>query len=274
MLYVFRKNIIALLFVSGLFIMAGCEFDIEDHPEPERLVTISLTVGSEPASLLKASTASQEEKDIIGDVVFFGVDAKGGYIDTYPFSIGEQSLTISSRIKTLYAVANPTLDMLAATPSETDLQNMTVDFTAAPASSFLMSGSGVVSGSSVSIALVRSVAKIEIKGKKGFKVTGITVENTPDKGYVFPQSPLAVPDGSVPSYTTSDTIFYVAENTRTAAARTQFTVTGTYDGKTASRTITLNLDLVRNKHYSISISPGEQGAGLYSVAVVDEWVDE
>ncbi len=248
--------------------MVGCEHDIKGHPEPERLVTVSLTVGSQPVSLLKAST----EENVI-KVVLFGVDASDNYVDKYTIDGSNQSLLISNRIKVLYAVANPPDEIADANPSKTDLQNMIAGFTGGkPQLPFLMSGIGVISNSSVSIDLVRAVAKIEINGKKKFKVTEVTVTNTPDKGYVFPESTLVIPSGR-DTYTSTDTILYVAENI-SGAGTTRFTVTGTYEGKTATYNFVLDndLDIVRNKHYCVGISPYSSSSCTFTIDI-PEWVD-
>jgi len=212
---------------------------------------------------LKAST---EEENIVR-IVLFGVDNLGKVeellnINRSPSPTGE-SVTISRKIESLYAVAN--LDVSAETLSTvSDLTNLTSNFATAPTSPFLMSGIATNlnrTSKTVTIDLVRAVAKIEIIGEE-FVIETVQVKNTPNQGYVFGKvEPLQIPSGTGfnrISYETSATpLFYVAENI--SSNPTVFEITGNYLGRSAVYPIVLkqgpgNVDILRNTHYRVTVT--------------------
>jgi hypothetical protein len=236
-------------------------------------------------SLLK-STASEEEKTIT-DVILFGVDKYGQYVNKYyidDFSPSGNSLTIHRAIKNLYAIANPSQDLKDATPANvSDLLDLAADFSDQPeqAGSFLMSGIGEVKGYSAEIELFRAVAKIEVIGKWGFEIASVEVEDSPDKGYVFGRNPIEVPSGAgAANYVlfepVDDTIrFYVAENYATSLTPTQFVVNGDFESSPIQPfTFSLKkengeIDIKRNTKYQVGITPQTILSGEVEIEVLD-----
>ena len=247
-----KRDIIFLLFVCSVFSLIGCNRELDDDPEHE--VSINFTVGS----LLKATATPAE--DLVNKIVLYGVDGQT-MIEKYTITQLNTTQKISKKVKSFYAIANPTSTMENLT-TVAELTNLTFDFTAAtpPASPFLMSGTGTISGTSVSINLVRMVARIEITCTDSkFTNASITVSNTPRYGYVFPRTPLAVPNSctrATNSYT--NVVFpvsiYVAENT--GATLTSIKVDGQYNGAAISPSYTFNFsnNIVRNTNYPAAIS--------------------
>ena len=258
----FKNSIIALFFAFSLFILSGCESDFDDNFEQDHLVVVNFTTGSLSNPSLKSTGSEQENK--INKIVFFGVDNNGDVVDKITRdnpSLSGVPLTISKRVKSLHAIANPSNDMVTAIPSMnsvsdlTDLAGVFANATE-PSSPFLMSGSGSVTGTTANIQFARAVAKVNITPQNGLSITSITVENTPTSVYVFPKSPLSPPTGSRTSYTTS-TQLYVTENT--VSNPTRFVVAGTYLNRNVSYSIELKhggngIDIERNKCYEVGIS--------------------
>ena len=256
-----RNSIIVLLFAFSHFIMTGCKHDPNDDPEPDCLVEVSFTAKPLSGSLLKS--AANPSEDLIGKIILFGVNEQNEVVQTFPVLLNPplfgKTLVISRKVKSLYAIANPTPAMEAATLSSvSDLISMIGNFTNAPQSPFLMSGKSNVSGNSVNIELIRTVAKIDIIGKNGFLITTVTVMNTAAKGYVFNRETLSIPTSGITTYSYSGNSpsIYIAENSKLNPV--QFVVTGQFQGKQESHTFTLtsggqNIDIVRNTSYLVSI---------------------
>jgi len=269
------KKIIVLISLVA-FVFTGCR-----HDEPKddlRLVTINLLTESLSSSVLKSQANDAENK--IQKIKFFGVDEKSviveSWVEQYASPIVQR--TISKNVMSFYAIANPSTDLEAATPSSvTDLMNLTGNFTTAPVSPFLMGGIGDVIGDKVNIELIRVVAKIEVIGKNDFQIETVAVSNTPKKGYVFKQGTLSVPTSDRVNYSSVTSLtptLYVAESIAHNPAR--FDITGQYEGKQAKYTITLKsegqeIDIVRNTHYQVSVMPITDKVCEITVGI-PEWV--
>jgi len=139
------------------------------------------------------------------------------------------------------------------------------------------------------IELVRAIAKVELVGKNDFVIESVTVKNTPDQGYAFGQVSFSVP-GSPTDYpavswdpvqptVSLDTTVYVAENIKEDA--TKFFVVGTFDGKRAEYTVVLStttegvtsiIDIKRNTHYRVGISPVSEVECKITIEILD-WYD-
>ena len=271
---------IVLLYVFYGFILGGCNGNDENPPPKEVMVYFSTQ--SMPNSSLK-STAEPDE-DLINRIIMCGVDNLGKVVEVYPAILTLSSsgipLTISEDVISLYAIANPSTGIEAALPSATvsGLMSLTVDFTSAPQSPFLMSGKGNVIGSNVNIELIRAVAKIEVIGQNDFRIESVTVKNTPDKGFVFKQETIVAPTSSArvnyPVNTDNSTV-YVAENSKDNS--TELVVTGTYLDKQASYTIVLKnngtpVDVARNTYYKVNVSPNTVIDCTVEITIL-EWED-
>ena len=250
------RNSIHVLLFAFCFIMTGCEHEAKDEPEPEHVVEVSFTIRSLSGSSLKSAANSAE--NFIEKIILFGVDDQNQVVQTFSISATGSTLTIPRKIKSLYAIANPSPAMEAAS-SVSDLTNMVGDFTNAPQSPFLMSGKSSVSGNSVNIELIRVVAKINIIGENGFQITSVTVMNTTAKGYIFSRETLPAPSpANMVDYTVNNnpSTIYIAENSRSNPI--QFIVSGQLQGKPKSHFFTLerggqNIDILRNTSYQVSI---------------------
>ena len=277
------KKLVFCLSVCG-FIWAGCnKNEPKENLHDEAPIEIIFLAKSQGASMLKSTPGTQEE-DAVDRIILFGVDASAKspvfYSDTIEgseltdaLSSSGTPLLIPRKVTTLYAIANPSQDLeeqLDTVSNVSVLTTLVEDFTVAPypdgSSSFLlMGGNGVVDylNKEVTIALVRAVAKVQFIGMNDFVVTSVAVAKTPDLGFVFGQTPLAVPpDTSMVSYALiPEDIVYVAENIGgVTEAPTKFTVSGTLNSQTASYTFALTqsgtlADIVRNTFYSVNISP-------------------
>jgi len=283
------KKLVFSLFVCG-FVLAGCKNEPTVAPDGDRQIVVFFSAQSVSASLLKAAGDIDET---ISKVILFGVDGQDVVAIDDPILEGTDldnaldagtEVTLSKRIKWLYAVANPSDDLetaLGTTPPSTlgDLLALTDDFTEAPdPSSLLMGGKGQINptAKSVKIDLLRAVAKVEIIGLNLFEITSVQVTKTPDKGYVFEQSPFSIPDNTPVNYTKvespDDMIFYVAEN---ELPGTEFVVTGTFDSKQATYTIkTLKVEgvshnIVRNTYYKIGLSPLTEDNFTVTIEITD-----
>ena len=255
-----KNRIVILLFVLGLIHLAGCQTDpILDFEEEQQLELFFST--PEQVSSLKSTAIPTES--LINDVILFGVDDQDNVVQTIvitnPLS-GGISRTVLRKVITFYAIANPTPSIKTSNPvSVSDLMNMTVDFTTAPMSPFLMSGKGDVNGDRVNFELVRIAAKIELIAKNGFQITSVTIKNTPDKGYVFNKGQVSVPTASRVNYAAvNSATLYVAENNMQNP--TQFVVIGQYGSQQVNHTFEIKkngqvVDILRNSHYQIDINP-------------------
>ena len=257
-----KRNIIFLSIVFIMIYLAGCK-QIDNENQNSQVV-IHLTAKSLSGTL--SSTASSVENSI-SKVILFGVDDQDKVVQTFaPIqkpSLKDTALYVSQKVSMLYAIANPSESLAKATPSTgLDIMNLIDDFTTAPEAPFLMGGKGEIKNFSVTIELIRAVAKIEVKGKNDFQITSVTVENTSDRGYVFKQKSLSLPaftqSVKYAAVISATPTLYVAESLAQNPA--SFVVKGTLEGKQASYTFTLlsegkKIDLVRNTHYQISITP-------------------
>ena len=253
---------VVLAAVILLCILPQCQQELP--VEGEREIWVSFSAQSLSSSLLK-SAASTPEKSI-DHLLLYGVDAQGNVAQNFPVedqpSLSGISLTVLKNVKTLYAIANPSADMIAANPANlSDLMNMTGNFAAAPQSPFLMSGQEEINCSNVQMELFRTVAKVQIISKNEFQINSVTVKNTPNRGYVFGQTTAAPPSAATmtdyPMVNTANPVLYVAENS--TESPTQFLVSGTYLGNSVNYTIVLkmagaNIDIERNTHYEVGIS--------------------
>ena len=253
-----RNSIHVLLFAFCHFVMIGCEHDPKDNPELDHMIEVSFTTRPLSGSSLKS--AANPAEDLIEKIILFGVDEQNVVVQTFLINppLSGKQLVIPRKIKSLYAIANPSPAMEAAS-SVSDLTNMVGDFTNAPQSPFLMSGKSSVSGNSVNIELIRVVAKINIIGENGFQITSVTVMNTAAKGYIFSRETLPAPSSAnMVDYTVNNnpSTIYIAENSRSNPI--QFIVSGQLQGKPKSHFFTLerggqNIDILRNTSYQVSI---------------------
>lgn len=279
-----RNSIAFLLFAFASVTLAGCE---PESLSPEnRLVVINFTTGSLSDSMLKSATEAEKE---ITKIKLFGVAADNSIFETYPDIVGLPSsgvpITISRKVKTLYAIANPSVAMEAELSTISDLSNLVGVFDE-PQSPYLMGGQISINGSeseygnNISIELIRAVAKVKITGKNGFQIETVTVTNTPDGGYVFKKAEPSVPATanmiSYPVITSGAPIVYVAENTTQSS--TKFVVTGTFNSKQASYTIVLKqegqaIDIARNHYYQVAITPITKDECTTTISI-PEWSEE
>jgi len=257
----------------------GCKKS-DPRVEPDRQVFITFT--SKSLSLLKS--LATEDEDRIKKIIIFGVDDqnnvdKSFVIDNPSLSNGIV-LTISRKIKTFYAIANPSTSLEVASPlTVSDLIALTDDFSNLPESPFLMSGIANIINETATIELTRVVAKIKIISTGGFQINSIIVENTSSKGYVFPRLPFSTPSEKT-NYTellSSEPTFYVAENS--SVSPTRFVVSGQLDGKPSKYTIqqlttsTGNpINIVRNCYYEVTIKPITEDDCSITINIVD-WID-
>ena len=270
------KRIVFCLTLFGL-LLSGCRHP--KHPELEREVAIFFSTKQMSGSLLK-STASEEE-NFIKRVVMFGVDNQNNVVQTFPVRenppLDGWMLSIPKDIALLYAIANPSSALEVANPSNvSDLTALTDDFTNAPVSPFLMGGKASVNAYNVNIELVRSVAKIEVIGEKGFEVQSVTVKNTPAKGFVFVQPTLTVPSSERVNYPeNNNTIVYVAENSKQNP--TTLIVKGVYAGTIYQVNVSFIMnealvDIVRNTCYTVGVGPtGPEDQNI--TFTIREWDD-
>lgn len=275
------KKLVFCLSLCG-FILAGCSRNEPAvEPDGDRQVVIFFKESKSASSLKSAGT---EEEDALEKVILYGIDGLGVIIFTdtidHPSPAGDE-VTMSRMVETLYAIANPSNDLetvlesVELSDNVSDLTTLVNDFSDAPESPFLMGGKGAVppSGFSVTVNLVRAVAKIEIIALNEFEITTVTVLNTSTKGYVFEQSTFSLPSSldrddyaPVPptSATMDTTILYVAESPKENPV--EFEVTGVFTGvgdlygKTATFSIILqqdgvDIDIVRNTRYRVRITP-------------------
>lgn len=247
------------VFITGL---VGCS--LVDEPEQDRQVMIKFSA----ASLLSGSSlklAASQEEDLFTKVILFAVDDQNEVKDTFILknpSLSGTSCTLPREIKLLYAIANPSPEIENEEPETvSDLNLMTCDFTLAPYSPFLMSGIGEITDeSSVSITLVRAIAKINIvNNDHNFVIESITVNDTPAKGYVFDveNRPPLIIETTTYSYSGNSSV-YVAENSQ-SELKTEFVVTGQYQDQPIIHTFHLtkddgqDIDIVRNNCYHVDI---------------------
>ena len=276
---------IALFFALCAYIFVGCggnePEDVPIGPEipvkQEHQVTILFTTQTTTRALLKSDASTAE--DLISKVIIFGVDDNNTIIEKYPTvnnpSLTGTTLTVNIRVKSLYAIANPSAAIEALTPATvTDLTGMVGNFASTPKSPFLMSGKGSVIGNNVTVELIRAIAKVGITGKNDFQISTVTVMNTPNEGYVFKKETFSIPGSttrvSYPVLNSSTPMLYVAENNRQNP--TQFVVTGQLYGKNASYTIVLksegqDIDIVRNTFYQVDITPITESECAVSVTI-------
>jgi len=269
---------IAFLLVLSVFITAGCDND----PPKHRQVAVIFTAKSLTNSSSNPTGTGVEDE--IQKILLFGVDDQDKvekFSVIYNPSSNGVTLTISSNIKSLYAIANPSPDLEYANPANAlaiiDIIN---DFSNVPGLPLLMSGMANIYNETVHIELVRAVAKIKIIGENGFQISSVTVMNTSSKGYVFPKTPFSVPEGKTdyPAIDASDPTFYLAENT--TVSPTKFVVSGQFDGEQTTYIIeqlitnggATPVNIVRNNCYEVSITPNTDYDCSITVTILD-WVD-
>ena len=271
-------NRLVILCIFFTFIFSGCNKKTE-HPEIDRNVFVSFSIKSFSDAAVKTKASAEEEA--VDQVLLFAVNEKGDVVGKYPFKLNLLSdniqLTVSSEVKLLYAVANPSDQLKVADPSTLlDLLALTKDFSNAPVSPLIMSGLiGINSGNQFNIELTRAVAKIVISGEGGFLFQSVTVKNTPVKGFVFMQKTFTIPSSDRVVYSEiSNSTVYVAENSATSSTATTLTVTGSFNGHPVSVDIdfTVNNTLVpieRNKCYLVNLEATPGHDYDFSIEIVD-----
>jgi len=285
-----KNSIIILLFAFFLFNLTGCnKYDPVDSEEYQKVVIFVSTQSL--SSLLKSTTVANNDEKFVGELLLFGVDNEKveqrelitiGAGDIDDNGIISVELILKRKIKTLYAVANPTTDLKNADlllQPVTALTNMTVSFGVMPGRPFLMSGTGTVNSYSATIELFRAVAKVEIESlDNDLKIISVTAKNTPNQGYVFERKSLTSIPGVPINYNnpvSSPNPIYVAENI--ASNPTNFELVGEYKKQPVNYTIVLkknddNIPIQRNKHYKVGIKPLTESQGIISLSIPD-WED-
>ena len=274
-----KKIFLVAMIALVLFNLAGCKKEPTVDADKDSII-VFFSTQAVSASLLKATEPATGDETTISKVIVFGADKDGNFIQnpvtiTSPNPNG-QAMQFKRRVKTVYAIANPSLEMESFNPTDvTALKGLTADFTNVPETPFLMSGLGEVDENhSAVIRLEKPFAKVEIVGID-FDIATVTVKNTPDKGFVFAGAATLVPGGAgmvnylvdtPEDYYENSAIIgkkitvYVAENSKLSP--TQFWVTGTFpDGTTPINlyNITLqennkDIDIERNTYYQIIIN--------------------
>ena len=256
-----KSKVVFLSVILGLFFF-GCNRQTPEEDDFD--VVIFINAKSLSGSLLKSDVSEAENS--IAALIIYGVDDAGNVmkfpVTQTPITNGSNiELKSTKNINTFYAIANPSPEIEAQTPSTVSaLTEMLADFEFAPQSPFLMSGKAEKTGKFVNLELVRAVAKVEIFGLNDFEIQTVTVVNTPDRGYVFDGNG-ALPTDLIrinyPPINTASPNLYVAENL--ASTPTIFRVTGLFDGKNASYDVVLKVGeavpILRNTHYLVSITP-------------------
>ena len=254
------------------FVLSGCKNEPSVNPDEDRQVVINFSASSLSASLLKSDATSDEKS--ISKIILFGIKQGNSLEKNYPAIEGQELIdalegedvkrTISKNVKTLYAIANPSATLETAAAGCTDLSGLlglTESFVTAPTSNFLMGGKGDVDNKTADIELVRAVAKIEIiSGSTDFTITSVTVQNTPNQGFVFQQETAIVPTSATTIYPLStNTTLYVAESAKGNPVK--FAISGSFNGEDVNFppiSLTIegkNIDIVRNTHYKVSVTP-------------------
>ena len=291
------KKLVFCLSLCGLF-WTGCTREPKETLDEGR-IEILFTANTQ-ASLLKSTPTTAENN--VTEIMLIGVDGSGNVVTggctpasltgadlTAALTVLGTSITVSKRVVTLYAIANPSSSLRTSANSLTTLsglQGLTNSFAAPmPASPFMMSGTGTVNhtAKTVAIELIRAVAKIDIRsGTTGFVITSASVQSTPDLGYVFGRTPLVIPTSGMTrvnygAVTSANPILYAAESPGSASG-TSFNVTGSYDEKTATYNFRLTkltsyIDIVRNTHYVVNINPVTEATCTITITIAD-WNDE
>jgi len=247
-----KTRIIFFLFACSLFSLTGC--DRETFDEPEYTVAINFTVGS----MLKSAATPAEDR--VDKIIIFAVDDRD-VIKKYEATQAGTTLTISKKVKALYAIANPTSTMENSATLNA-LRILTCDFqTSPPQSPFIMSGSCNITGSgNINIQLVRMVAKIKIVAPNDFLVESLKVK-THRRGYVFERTQFEVPTFSTVTYTYANisSPVYLVENSGQSSNRTEFEITGKYQGNpSVTRTFNIrannqDVNILRNTSYDVEL---------------------
>ena len=264
-----KKLVISVLCIT--FIFSGCRKDPNVELEGDRDILIYFTPQE---SLLKSVGTTQENQ--VNTINVYGVE-DGGSADwlfnltALPTGSG-YSYLLSRKYTSLYAIANHgSLTIPTGSTTKAALENLTGSFASEPASPFLMSGIATnlnKTTKTVTIELVRVVAKVDINAS-GFDsgtAISVTVKSTPNLGYVFGRSPFAIPSGGAfakidylaVSNTSASKTLYVAENVG-ATTPTQFLISGTVQGKSASHTFSLTrsntaINIVRNTYCVVTVT--------------------
>jgi len=246
-----KTRIIFFLFVCSFFGLTGCDRDSQD--EPERTVSINFTVGS----MLKSAATTAEDR--VDKIILYTVDNQN-VVKKYETTLSGTTLTISKKVKTFYAIANPTAAMETLTTLN-ELLNLTCDFATVPQPPFVMSGRSDFSGSSnINIQLNRMVAKINIVAPVDFQVESLKV-TTHISGYVFARTPFDVPAFSsavIYTFTNISSPVYLAENSGQSNL-TEIAITGKYrDIHSITHTFNIkeksqDVNIVRNTSYNVEL---------------------
>jgi len=285
----------AVLVALVLFNLAGCKKEPTVGTDEDRQVIVFFSTQSVSASFLKGTppTPATGAETLIEEIILFGVDASDNVIQTVlindPDFTGQEIDAFRNTVK-FYAIANPSEDMknkaIFDPATIADFEELYADFSTAPESPFLMSGTGDVEITSEGdryalITLIRAIAKIEIAGIEGFDLESVTVINTPELGYVFEGGTLVPNSANMTEYPTANSVVdnkitvYVAENSMDNP--TQFIVNGTYEGQTISYNLVLKLannpiDIKRNTYYQVVITGDPEKIGSVRINI-PEWDD-
>ena len=293
----YKNHFKVVLLALVLFNLAGCKKEPATGTDEDCQVIVFFSTQSVSASLLKATppTPATGAETLIEEIILFGVDASDNVIQSFVLDDPEftgQEIDAFRNTVMFYAIANPSDDMknpsLFNPETIADFEDLLADFSDAPESPFLMSGTGEVETSSEGdryalIVLVRAIAKVEIEGIDDFNLESVTVINTPDLGYVFAGESLVPLEAETTEYPTVNSVVngkitvYVAENSMDSP--TQFVVNGTYEGQQISYNLVLKkmngdvLDIERNTYYKVVITGDPTKFGSISINI-PEWEDE
>ena len=271
------KKIMLFLLTAGLLFSSCAKEDETSSPAQPVTVRFSVDPLSDPQVRSVASTA----ENALRRIAVIGVNADNEVEQVYPIieNPGESdvALTVSNRVTALYAIANPSEEMIGGLEEVVNPLDLVSDFGEMPQSPFLMGGNSPVTGQAVAIELFRAIAKIKVSGVNGFTVNSLTVLNTPDKGYVFGRQATTVPEGAayVGYEELSGRTVYVAENT--TVQPTRLLVKGTYKNEETAYTISLTdngvpLGIKRNTCYEVTVNPVTESECEISVSI-PEWED-
>ena len=272
-----KKFLIPLLLCGALLV--SCSKNENDELLPPRQVILNFT--AKALSDITARSAASEAENAIVKLALFGIDANGEVVQTFPVIENPRPtgnvLLLFNEVKSIVVIANPPEYMPLDYRSLSSVKNASFDLCSAPSPPFVMSGEVEVNSNSINVELIRTVAKIEVKGMNGFNVSSVAVINTPSYGHLFTKKP-------IPPFALSECVsypeqlgaaLYVGENSKNHPTR--LLVKGDYNGAVTAYDIALTqntqaIDILRNTAYEVSIIPITAEECIVNVTVPD-WND-